>query len=147
MPDIEKLIESTKLTLAKILDDYLRLPPAEEIAWASEILNIKKGRFKEKMKNALDELKADLVRSIVEEEASAKSKYEVVFLKTRDELIPVKPEQVFEGTQFHGRVRKIIDLQEGDIPISYQTYLSICSGRANEMVQEIVVLRPVAEET
>jgi len=102
--------------------------------------------------DALDELKVELVRGIVEESALEKNKYEVVFLKTKPEL-PITPEQVLNGPQY-GKTREVIDLQEGDIPISYQTYLSwfvtgSSSGTAptggQQLVHEVVVLRPVVE--
>ncbi|MFH0903612.1 MAG: hypothetical protein V1854_00280 [Methanobacteriota archaeon] len=128
MPDILKLIESTKLTLAQVLDMELYQPVKEELRQydITHSLEVKKEQFKNRMEEVLNELKVELVRSIVEEasEKSKYEKYEMIFLKA-------------------GQAGRIIDLQEGDIPISYQTYLSMCSGRASEMVQEIVVLRPV----
>jgi len=161
MPDIEKIIKAAKLRLAKILDEDLRNAQAEifphlnftQSAWASQVLGIKKLQFKEKMEDALDELKIELVRSIVEGEAQVKNRYEVVFLKLKPELIPIKPEQVLEGPQY-GQTREVIDLQDGDIPISYQTYLSMfCTGSSSgtaptggqQLVHEVVVLRPVVE--
>jgi len=173
MPDIDKLIEAAKLRLAKILDEDLNLPNVDDtdvrrnaragifphldftqsIAWASQVLGIKKLQFKEKIEDALDELKVELVRSIVEGEAREKNKYEVVFLKLKSELIPIKPEQVLNGPQY-GQTREVIDLQEGDIPISYQSYVSMfscgsSSGRAGaegqQLVREVVVLRPIVE--
>jgi len=173
MSDIEKIIKAAKLRLAKILDEDLNLLNEEDtdvrrnaqagifphlnftqsIAWASQVLGIKKLQFKEKMEDALDELKIELVRSIVEGEAQVKNRYEVVFLKLKPELIPIKPEQVLEGPQY-GQTREVIDLQDGDIPISYQTYLSMfCTGSSSgtaptggqQLVHEVVVLRPVVE--
>ena len=163
MPDIDKLIEAAKLRLAKILDEDLNLPNVEDtdvrrnartqsIAWASQVLGIKKLQFKEKIEDALDELKVELVRSIVEGEAREKNKYEVVFLKLKSELIPTKPEQVLNGPQY-GQTREVIDLQEGDIPISYQSYVSMFScgsgsgpgAGGQQLVREVVVLRLIVE--
>jgi hypothetical protein len=135
--NVIELIESTKFALAKTLDDELRISPAKEevvkdinlnftqsIMWASQILDIKKGRFKEKMDGVLNELKVALVRSIIDE-SSTKNRYEVVFLKTKSKFIL-------------GQVREIIELRDGDIPVEYRTYLSVCSGSASEMVMEAV---------
>jgi len=172
MVDIEKIIEAAKLRLAKILDEDLNLPNVEDtevrrnaragifphldftqsIAWASQSLDIKKLQFKEKIEDALDELKVELVRSIVEGEAREKNKYEVVFLKLKSELIPIKPEQVLNGPQY-GQTREVIDLQEGDIPISYQSYVSMFScgsgsgpgAGGQQLVREVVVLRLIVE--
>ena len=162
MPDIEKLIEGAKAKLAKILDQELHLPKVEDtdvhldfkqsMAWASQALDIEKLQCKSMMEDALDELKVELVCGMVEGEALAKNKYEVVFLKTRPELIPIKPEQVLEGPQY-GQTREVIDLQEEDIPISYQTYMSgfvtgLSSGiapTAGQIVREVIVLRPIVE--
>jgi len=173
MPDIDKLIEAAKLRLAKILDEDLNLPNVEDtevrrnaragifphldftqsIAWASQVLGIKKLQFKEKIEDALDELKVELVRSIVEGEAREKNKYEVVFLKLKSELIPIKPEQVLNGRPQYGQTREVIDLQEGDIPISYQSYVSMFScgsgsgpgAGGQQLVREVVVLRLIVE--
>ena len=142
-PNIEKLIEGAKANLAKILDEQmyistgklnlpLQLDFEQSIAWASQELDIKKHQCKNKMEAALDDLKVQMVRSIVEEGAPAKSIYEVVYLKINSGFI---------------------ELQEGDIPISYQAYQSMFSsgsssgtgGGGQELVREIIVLRPVPE--
>jgi len=171
MPDIEKLIKAAKLRLAKILDEDLNLPNVDDtdvrnaragifphlnftqsIAWASQVLDIEKLQCKSKMEDTLDELKIELVCGMVEGEALAKNKYEVAFLKLKSELIPIKPEQVLEGPQY-GQVREVIDLQEGDIPISYQSYVSMFSSGSSsgsgaggqQLVREVVVLRLIEE--
>jgi hypothetical protein len=150
MPDIEKLIESTKFALAQVLDEELclSLSPAKEeisqdinlnftqsIAWASQVIDIKKRQFKEKMQNALDELKVNLVRSIIEKEASEKSKYEVIVMELKS--------------------GELVELHEGDIVIRYRTYNTVpnipfgCSNSPNyvqiKVEREVVVLRPVVE--
>jgi len=163
MPDIEKIIEATKRSLEQILDEAVHLPEVENmqginfdfkqsIAWASQYLGVEKEPFKVKIREALNDLKIDLVRGIVEESALAKNKYEVVFLKLKSELIPIKPEQVLEGPQY-GQTREVIDLQEGDIPISYQSYVSMFSCGSGsgpgvggqQLVREVVVLRLIVE--
>ncbi len=165
MPDIAKLIEGAKAKLAKMLDEefyllgpaffllsiastkqHINLNCTQLIAWASQNLEIRKLQCKSKMETVLDELKVELMRGIVEREALAKNKYEVVFLKLKSHFC--------DSSGMSSQMREVIDLQEGDIPISYQTYMSMfCTGSSSgtaptggqQIVREVVVLRPVVE--
>jgi hypothetical protein len=168
MPDIEKLIESTKFAIAEKFEYEFRVGTAEIVQSVlrqyadrqdkSETVIVNKRdvrtieyrnkSFKESMEKILNDLKVELVRSIVKKEAPTKSKYEVVVLKVKSELIPIKPEQYLEEKQF-GQMREIIDLQESDIPISYQVHSEPWRTGARSITElivwEVVVLRPVAE--
>jgi len=157
-PNIEKLIEDTKRTLAEMYGRELNMATAKSVQvalrqytdrdnvpnentvrineYGASLLEHSIKSFKEQVEKILNDLKAELV---VEEGTQAKNKYEIVFIKIQS--IPFG----------------IIDLQNGDIPIGYQTYMSaVCTGSSSgtfprahtggeQVVREVIVLRPVLE--
>lgn len=125
MANIEKLIEDAKLALDEMYERELNMAIAKSVQVA-----LRQYASTQSIEKILNDLKIELVSGIVEEEALVKNRYKVVFLK------------INSGS---------IELQEGDIPIWYQSYMSMfssgsssgtCAG-GQEIVREIIVLRPV----